>query len=320
MNTVPEEGDASMDAPEQQSTTWKDRLVYWVFRLFIATIQSLSVERCQRLAQIAAFILTRVVRVRHKLVESNLNRVFPTWTLTQSQAIQKQMWEHLILMACEIAIAPRKIHRENWYEHFELPDRREMLRFALDPRPKVMVSGHFGNFELAGFLTGLLGISTTAIARPLDNGYVHDYIDQFRSLGGQYMISKSGSAGQVEALLARGGALSLLADQYGGPKGCWVEFLGQLASCHKALALFTLSSGAPMMVCSNIRKDRPLHFETRILGVADPKSEDCPDSIVSMTKWYNGCLERAIRERPGQYWWVHHRWKGTPPTKALKAA
>jgi KDO2-lipid IV(A) lauroyltransferase len=190
---------------------------------------------------------------------------------------------------------------------------------VLDPRPKILVSGHFGNFELAGFITGLFGISTTAIARPLDNGFVHEYIDRFRSCGGQFMLSKSGSSSQVEALLAKGGALSLLADQYGGPKGCWVEFLGQLASCHKALALFTLSSGAPMMVCSNIRTSRPLHFKMSILGLADPQQTDCPDSILAMTKWYNQCLEGAIRATPSQYWWVHHRWKGTPPAKAIQA-
>jgi len=309
-----------MEAAGHQSYSLKDRLAYWVFRLLVALIQSLSLDRCERLAQLLGWLLTRVIRVRHRLVQSNLQRVFPEWTVFETDQTEQQMWEHLILMVCEVAHAPRKIHRENWYEHFDLPDRREMLKLALDPRPKVMVSGHFGNFELAGFVTGLIGISTTTIARPLDNGFVHDYIDRFRSSGGQYMLAKSGTSSQVEALLAKGGALSLLADQYGGPKGCWVEFLGQMASCHKALALFTLSSGAPMMVCSNIRKNKPLHFEMTILGTADPTSENCPDSIVSMTQWYNQCLEQAIRARPNQYWWVHHRWKGTPPAGAIKAA
>lgn len=308
-----------MELSNHQTYTWQDRLVYWVFRLFIASVQSLSLERCERFARLLAHLLTHVLKVRRTLVESNLKRVFPSWSLDESLATQEQMWEHLILMICEIAHANRKIHRENWYEHFDLPDRQAMLRLVLDPRPKVLVSGHFGNFELAGYITGLFGITTTAIARPLDNGFVHDYIDRFRSCNGQFMLPKSGSSDQVEALLAKGGALSLLADQYGGPKGCWVEFLGQLASCHKALALFTLSSGAPMLVCSNIRTKKPLHFQMSILGLADPKFTDCPDSIQTMTQWYNQCLEKAIRAVPSQYWWVHHRWKGTPPAKTIKA-
>ena len=46
-------------------------------------------------------------------------------------------------------------------------------------------------------------------------------------------------------MLQMGGILSLLADQYAGEKGCWVEFMGRPASCHKAVALFTITSGAP---------------------------------------------------------------------------
>lgn len=306
---------------EHQTYRFSDRIAYWCFRLLIAVLQSLPLERAERLASLIAGFLTRVVRIRGRLVRENLKRAFPDWEPELAIQTQRQMWEHLVLMVCEVALAPRKIHRENWHEHFRvsLEDRRTMIRIALDRRPKVMVSGHFGNFELAGYITGVFGIGTTTIARPLDNGFVHDYINRFRSSGGQYMLPKTGSAADVEALLQRGGALSLLADQYGGPKGCWIEFLGHPASCHKALALFTLSSGAPMMVCSNVRLGSALVFELKVLGLADPQKEDCPDSVTAMTQWYNRCLEGAIRLFPGQYWWVHHRWKGVPPAKKRAA-
>jgi len=311
----------TVPAAEHQSYRVQDRVAYWCFRLIVAFVQSLPLERSQRIASLIAGFLTHVAPIRGKLVRENLQRAFPAWQPEQSVATQQQMWEHLVLMLCEVAVAPRKIHRENWYDHYHISveDRRTMMQIALDRRPKVLVSGHFGNFELAGYVTGLFGIGTTTIARPLDNGFVHDYINRFRSLGGQYLLPKSGSAADVELILQKGGALSLLADQYGGPKGCWVEFLGHPASCHKALALFTLSSGAPMMVCSNVRKSEPLVFETKVLGVADPQSEECPDSVADLTRWYNACLESEIREFPGQYWWVHHRWKGVPPTKKRTA-
>jgi Kdo2-lipid IVA lauroyltransferase/acyltransferase len=311
---------AEQEASEHQSYSIKDRLGYAAFRSLVILLQSMSLERCQRLCSVLAFLLTHVVPLRRKLVQENLKRIFPDWTPGQSQHIQKQMWEHLLLMICEIAHAPRKIHRENYHDHFFIADRRRMLNIILDQRPKVLVSGHFGNFELAGFVTGLFGISTTTIARPLDNGFVHDYLTQFRSLGGQHFLPKTGSANAIEQLLQKGGALSLLADQYGGPKGCWTEFLGHPASCHKALALFTLSSGAPMLVCSNVRKEAPLQFEMNVLGIADPQSPDCPNSVQSMTRWYNECLEVAIRKTPEQYWWVHRRWRGEPPKRNRSAA
>ena len=308
------------EASGHQTYSIRDRLVYIAFRSLIAVLQSLSLERCQRLSRVLAFLLTHVLPLRRKLVAANLRLIFPTWNPEKSLDVQQKMWEHLLLMICEIAHAPRKIHRENYFSHFQVTNRQRMLQVILDQRPKVLVSGHFGNFELAGFVTGLFGISTTTIARPLDNGFIHDYFIQFRSLGGQHFLPKTGSASAIEELLHRGGAISLLADQYGGPKGCWVEFLGHPASCHKALALFTLSSGAPMMVCSNIRLDRPLTFELQVLGVADPKSPDCPDSVQSLTRWYNQCLESAIRTKPEQYWWVHRRWRGEPPKRSKAIA
>jgi KDO2-lipid IV(A) lauroyltransferase len=314
------DGKEDRETPEHQTYSVKDKLVYVVFRLFIALLQSMSIERCQRVCSVLAYILTHHVKIRRRLVEENLQLVFPQWTPSESRDVQQKMWEHLLLMVCEIAHAPRKIHRENWHEHFLIANRKPILQVSLDQRPKVLVSGHFGNFELAGFVTGIFGICTTTIARPLDNGFIHDFVNRFRSLGGQHLLPKTGSAPAIEALLENGGGLALLADQYGGPKGCWVDFLGHPASCHKALALFTLSSGAPMLVCSNVRTNKPLQFELKALGIADPKDPQCPDSIQSLTKWYNQCLEGAIRETPQQYWWVHRRWRGEPPKRARSAA
>lgn len=310
--------DGDSDSPQtHRSADW---IAYIALRLVVLLITVIPIERCDRLCRLLAWLLTTRVKLRRGLVTDNLRLIFPHWSANSSDAVQREMWRHLLLMACEIAHAPRRIHRENWYEHFRIPDRAGILRVVLDLRPKVLVSGHFGNFELAGFLTGLFGIATTTIARPLDNGFIHDFVNRFRSMGGQHFLPKTGSSREIESLLQNGGALALLADQYGGPRGCWVDFLGHPASCHKALALFTLSSGAPMMVCSNTRTDKPLCFELNVLGVADPATPECPSAVQSLTRWYNACLEDAIRAQPEQYWWVHRRWRGEPPRRVKSDA
>jgi KDO2-lipid IV(A) lauroyltransferase len=293
-----------------------DWLAYAALRIMVLAITAISLERCDRLCRLGAWLLTTWIKLRRRVVAENLQRVFPGLSPQESLAIQRKMWHHLLLMACEIAHAPRKIHRENWHQFFRIPDRASMLRVVLDPRPKQIVSGHFGNFELGGFLTGLFGIETTAIARPLDNGFIHDFVNRFRSLGGQHLLPKVGSARRIETLLQAGGALALLGDQYGGVRGCWVKFLGHPTSCHKALALFTLSNGAIMMVCSNTRRTEPLSFDLRVLGIADPEQPECPGSVSDLTRWYNEQLEDAIRRAPEQYWWVHRRWREDAPKRS----
>lgn len=304
-----------------QSYLFRDWIAFVCLRFVVSVIQAISLERCDRLSHLLAYVFTNWIPVRKELLEQNLSKIFPTWTAAKKYDTKFQMWHHLFLMCCEIAHASRKIHRENWHEFYYLPQRELLIRTLLQERPLVIVSGHFGNFELASFLTGLFGIDSTSIARPLDNGYVHDYYMGFRSMGGQHFLSNEGTSHRVQALLERGGRLALLADQHAGDKGCWVEFLGQKASCHKALALFTLSSRAPMVVCANIRLGRPLKFELRLLGVADPELPgEHMETVASLTRWYNQCLEQVILEHPEQYWWVHRRWREPPVKQRRRAA
>ena len=313
--------EASSRIHENQKFGWQERLGYFVFRVVICVVQIIPLERCDRICKLLAKLFSNWIPVRRSLIRENLQMIFPEWKPDQSEQVTEKMWHHLLLMGCEVAQAPRKIHRENWHEHFHIPDRRSMLKIVMDDRPTVLVSAHFGNFELAGFLTGLFGVATTTVARPLDNGFVHDYITMFRSLGGQYFLAKEGSSPQIQELLSKGGNLTLLADQHAGAKGCWVDFLGKPASCHKGLALFTLSSGAPMIVCCSVRTGGPLQFELSVLGIADPlDGGERFSSVASLTRWYNQCLEQIIRSFPEQYWWVHRRWREPPPQRRSSQA
>lgn len=295
-----------------------DWLAYVALRVVVCFVQTLRIETCHALARIAAVIANDIVRLRGSVVDENLRHGFPDLSDLERRRISRQMWEHLLVMVCEIAHAPRKIHRGNWRDHISFQGRREIVQCLIDPRPTVLVTGHFGNFELGGFILGLLGFPSFTVARTFDNPHVNRFINRFRGKNGQYILPKQGSSAQVQAVLASGGVLSLLGDQYAGPKGCWVEFLGRPASCHKAIALFPMTSGAPLLAAATTRDGAPMKFTVSWLGTLDPaKSPDAAGSVPNVTQWYNCRLEEAIRLAPEQYWWVHRRWKGTPPKRML---
>jgi KDO2-lipid IV(A) lauroyltransferase len=226
------------------------------------------------------------------------------------------MWEHFFLMIVEVVHAPRKIHSTNWRDYVTLHQADRIIRTLFDDRPTVVICGHYGNFELSGFVLGLFGFPTYTIARPLDNPYLDRFLNEFRGLTGQFILSKTGSAGQIQGILDRGGTLALLGDQYAGRKGCWVEFFGRLASSHKAIALFTLASNAPTMFCYTRRTAGPLSAELGLGDLLDPQTVS-PDmlSVPAITQWYTSQLERTVRQAPEQYWWLHRRWKDTPGRK-----
>ncbi len=287
-----------------------DYAAYLAVRVAVAFIQALPLETCQAWARRAAWLLWHVVRLRRNVIDANLQIAFPHSTPRRRQAIALGMWEHLLVMLAEIALAPRKVHRTNWRRHSHIPDMPTMVRRLLDTRPVVMISAHLGNFELGGYMLGLHGFPTHTIARRLDNPYLDRWINNFREATGQYMLAKDGSSHEIDALLKSGGTLALLGDQHAGKAGCWVDFFGKPASTHKAVALFTLASRAPTATVAMLRRGAPLHFEMCVADLVDPQESGFEmGTIPLVAQWYTRRLEELIRLAPDQYWWLHQRWR-----------
>jgi KDO2-lipid IV(A) lauroyltransferase len=299
-----------------------DLLVYVVVRILICVVQAMPVEVGAAGARRLAWLFCEVLHLRAKVLDDNLCHAFPDRSPEDLHHLTRRMWEHLFLMVLEIAHTPRKIHHTNWRDFVELGREDDLIRLMIEDRPTLITTAHLGNFEAAGYILGILGFPTFTIARSLDNPYLDRFVNRFRGATGQFIIPKNGGYDQMLQVLARGGVMTFLADQYAGPKGCWVEFFGRPASAHKAIALLALEHQAPVVTASALRRRLPLHFRLSVHGVADPQrgSEECA-SVRSLTQWYTKCLEEMIRVAPEQYWWLHRRWKDTrAPRKASKHA
>ena len=302
------------------STLTVDFILYSIVRLLVAFVQTLPLDMGNSMCRGVAWLAGDVLKIRNRTTQENLQAIFPDSSPEERQNLTSAMWHHLLLMVCEIAWAQRRLHLTNWAKHVRFKNNRRTLQGILSKRPAVMVTGHYGNFEIGSYTMGLMGCTAITIARRLDNRFLHRWVAQFRGAKGQIMVDKIGCAPIVDRHLQDGGLLSLLADQHAGDKGCWVDFMGTPASCHKALALFALSSKAPMLAGYTRRyNSQPMQFESACTGIADPLDDPdgfC-DSVTTLTQWYNGQLATAVGETVQQYWWLHRRWR-TPPPKVLR--
>jgi Kdo2-lipid IVA lauroyltransferase/acyltransferase len=298
-----------------------DYCVYVVVRLLICVAQAVRIETGHALARWLAWVFSTVVPLRRDVVEDNLRHAFPEWNDVQRHVTIRRMWEHLFLLAIEVAHAPRKIHETNWRRFVRLKRQDELVRLLLGDKPTVVVMAHHGNFELAGYVLGLLGFPTYTVARTLDNPYLDRFVNDFRGRTGQYIIPKNGGYDQILDVMARGETMAFLADQYAGRKGCWVEFFGRPASAHKAISLLALENDCAIVVAGARRLDRPLRMEMAITAVADARQvRDELGTVKDVTQWYTSRLEDVIRQAPEQYWWVHRRWKDARKRRARRKA
>ena len=287
-----------------------DYPVYFLVRVMVCVVQALSLETGVSFARFCAWCLTYLLPIRQRLIHENLAIAFPEMPSDQRQELVYRVWEHLFLLAIEVAHLPRRIHPTNWRDYITLVNTEKIGKILHNDRPLLLVTGHFGNFEAGGYLLGILGYPSFTVARTLDNRYLHHYVTSFREASGQFLISKNDGYDLILEALERRDAMTFLADQSAGPKGCWVDFFGKKASTFKAIALLSRQYDAPIVVCYATRKEgRPFHFEMTIAGVLDPREQSEDMTVPEITQWFTHVLEEGIRRRPDQYWWVHRRWK-----------
>ncbi len=292
------------------ATRLADRAVYAAVRVVICILQALPRPMLERWARRLSGLLAGRLAIRRDVVLGNLAIAFPDASPDARQDLARGMWEHLLLMIVEIAHANRVIHKTTWRRHLRITGMEKVVRTLWLERPKVLLSAHYGNFEIAAYLFGLFGFRVFSVARELDNPLLDHFVTRFRESRGQVILPKKGSAADVAMVLESNGAIGLLGDQAAGPRDCRVDFFGRPVTVHKAIGVFALSAVAPVLVCSATRRDGLFAYDLRLEGATDPAAggAECED-IRALSQWYTDLVERAIRREPTQYWWLHRRWR-----------
>lgn len=295
-----------------------DYLVYLAVRGVICVLQILPIDVGYRLAGLLAWLACRVDR-RHRLVAlDNLRHAFPELTDEAArQQLVHDVYEHFCQMLVEMVHLPRLMHRGTWRRYLSLgPRGADVVAALLTGRPVLIVTGHFGNWELAGYVLAMLGFRSHAVARPLDNPYLDDLLRRLRERTGQKLLAKKGDLERMDDLLQSGGIVCTLGDQDAGRNGLYVDFFGRPASTHKAMALLALRSRAIVIVTGARRIASRMRYELVVEDVIDTAPLDAdPAWIKPLTQRFTSALERMVRRDPRQYLWLHRRWKHQPQAR-----
>ena len=316
-----------------------DYTTYLAVRALVAVVQMASPRAAYAVADFLAWLAYTLAKGRRRVALENVRTAFPELATDPAAAdrLVRGMFRHLLRVVIELLLLPRKLHAETWRKYLVLPQGAQTLPPLLDGRAALVVTAHFGNWEMAGFALGLFGFRTYAIARVLDNSYIERFALRLRQRTGQTIIAKNDDFARLTAALKRGGKVATLADQDAGPRGVFVDFFGRPASTHKAIALMAMEFDAVMVVMGVPRVRRadypqradfdpgsalaPLFYAVRCMDVIDPREyASDPNAVKAITARYTSALERLIREYPEQYFWLHRRWKHQPAAKKAKAA
>ena len=294
--------------------------IYLFVRIVVCVLQALPHDLACAFARVLAWFVHRIDKRHREVARENLARAFPNqFSDAQIEQIVRNIYANLCIMLVDIAQMRRRLHLHNskHYTAFQLSP--EVSEVFLSGRPILFVTGHFGNWEMAGYALGMFGIKLHAIARPLDNPYLDAYLREFRERTGQTLIAKRSDFDRIDSVLAEGGVLATLADQDAGHRGVFVDFFGRAASTHKSVALLSLEHNVPILVGGMPFIDGK--FQMICVDVIYPEAyRDARDPVREITKRFSAGLEKMVRQCPEQYFWVHRRWKSQPQPRARKKA
>ncbi len=198
-------------------------------------------------------------------------------------------------------------------------DRVEMLgdRPILDTlsqgRGVITITAHFGHFELMPPCWARRHGPLNLIVRPLDNPLLDRSLNHLRSRYGCRVLARKDAIRNAIRCLRAGEMLGVLMDQNMiHREGIFVDFFGKPACTTPLPALLAQRTGAAVFP-GFIFRDAPYHHRF-IFGeeIATVRTGDVQADLATNTSRYNQTIEKAVRQSPDHWLWMHRRWRTQP--------
>lgn len=300
-----------MSSPDPRPRGLKDRVQFALIRGLLGVMALLPYR--QRVG-FSGWVLSRVVAPLmgwRKRIAANLRLVIPGISDAEIARIQRAAPENFgrtlaeLFSAADFLPIARTIPLEG-------PGLAALEQARAEGRPSILVSGHFGNYDVirAGIIAR--GFQVGGIYRPLNLAPLNDiYIDRISQIG-QPLFSR-GRRGMAAMMrfLKDGNTLAVLIDQRLN-NGVPLSFFGHTAYTALSFAELALKYNATVVPCYGIRQPDGLSFRAVLEA---PVPHTTPEE---MTQALNDSLEAQVRQNMGQWLWFHNRWKEINPPEEAK--
>jgi KDO2-lipid IV(A) lauroyltransferase len=246
----------------------------------------------------------------------NLNIAFPDKPVTEHRRILRASCRNLGRVAAEFCHLQRlDVTRLSQLLSFADRGAWEHAVERARQRGAVILTGHFGNWELLAYAHGLLGHPVTLVHRPMRNVIFDQAVTEVRSTAGTRAIKKRAAAKEALRVLKQHGMLAIPADQNQiHSYGVFVDFFGLPACTTPGPARLAMLTGAPVYPVFLVREGESGRHRIEVLPEVEVVTTGDRDAdIQANTQRCTAIVEDMIRRYPEQWIWFHKRWKTRPP-------
>jgi KDO2-lipid IV(A) lauroyltransferase len=290
------------------------RIEYTGIAAIAAGLRAIPLERAVRTgARLGGFAM-RVDRPNRPIALKNLESACPEKTIPQRLDILRAMYRNWGRMVAEWVhfheLSRANIESVATYEgktHWDEAER------ASNGRGLIVLTGHFGNFELMQLAHSIYGYHIAIVHRSLRNPLIDAAVNSARVRFGNKLIPRKAGGRDLLKLLRQNWMIAIALD-LDVRKGVFSNFFGMPASTSDAVARVAAAVGCSVVPCVMIRQGDTIHHKISISPRFETvKTRDREECVRENTQRYTSYLENQIRQHPDHWNWIHRRWKTRPP-------
>ena len=254
----------------------------------------------------------RPLGIRRAVVEEQIAAAFPDWPAERVREVADASYASLGRTTVEASLLARLGARGVLGLFAEVQGWEVLEAARAEGRGVVFVTGHLGNWELAGAYVAARGVPLDVVARQQENPLFDRFLTRTRERLGMRVVWDGDAVRRAPRALREGRGVAFLVDQgAAGLASTWAPFFGRPAKTPRGPAVFALRLGAPVVFGAAVRRPDgrfALGFERVPVAPAGDRERDVDAIVVA----YTATLERWVRRHPEQYFWQHRRWKYQP--------
>lgn len=176
----------------------------------------------------------------------------------------------------------------------------------------IILTGHFGNWELLAASISTTVAPLTPIVRELRSPRLNALVSRYREKAGYSTIDRDTGVRRALRCLRNNNLLGIVADVDTSVNGVFVDFFGRPAYTPYSPIAFALKTGATILPAFIVRQPDGTHQAIIEPPLTLERCDDKEKELVINTQKYTKVIESYIRKNPEQWIWMHQRWKTRP--------
>ncbi len=289
----------------------RHRLEYGAVVLVLRLVRVMPWPLVRATGRMLGLAFYAVDRRHRRVTLDNLAQAFPTRTARERRAIARRVFAHFGRLLFDL-LKFSGLMPEAMQARVEFDGDERVRQAQAQNKGYLLLTGHFGFWEIHGLVHALRLGPIGVLARTLDNPYLNDLLERMRQSTGNVVIYRKGAIRRVMRQLQANQGVALLIDQHSHTADAvLVDFFGRPAATTSSLAVLAARTGAPVVPTFTIPLPGGCYRMIYEHPVAPPKDET-PEEIRAFTQRCTDVLEMYVRRYPELWLWMHRRWRPLP--------